>query len=340
MNSFKPASPAKPYKYAPDIEGATSSAVSQNYPVDLAMGERSIFILKPEGEQQFLVFREGFNAHNDPDCKNVVGSGFQPSHALHSAAVNLSRAKLTPEDFQPRLKGCTFAKATDKTVSLKHLVLNSNGVEISRDEFRHAACRKALHSVLANSKDITLEEFSAISVVVNIERGGKDSYSWLYADNEGQSAVRTLVGSGFVANCAFREAAAACLESNQQTTKLKPARPTSRISQRAGQRNARRDVLLVSEKDRHENELFTALLQNVNECLLSQPTDKDLIICPLTPEDGLWVGEIVAHTSNVSPETALRNAHEQFVASAERAALVESAGTSELINEEASSPAV
>ena len=345
MNSFKTASAAKPYSYTPDIADASpgsSSGVSherhENYPIHLAMGERSIFIFKPDGERQFLVFNEGFNAHSDPDCKNVIGSGFQPEHALHSAKINLSRAQLKPEDFQPRLKGCTFATAADQSSVLKHLVLDNDGVEIGRNEYRDAACKQALHRMLVGSSDITLEEFKAISVLVNIERGGKDSFGWLYADAQGQSAVRGLVHAGFVANSAFRAAAAACLESNLQTAALKPVRPTSRISQRVEQRNARRDVLPVSEKDRHESTLFTALLQKVNECLLSQPTNKDLVICPLTPEDGLWVGEIVAHTSNISPVTALRNAHEQFVASAARAALVDSAGTIE--REEAPSPAM
>lgn len=332
MSAFKAATLAVPFAYTP-----TSESTHQKYPVHLAMGRRTIFVLKAEGEQQFLVFKEGFDAQNDPRCTHVMGSGSEPGHALFNAKLALARALLKPADFQSRLTGCTFTTTTDKSTALKHVVLNSDGVELGRGEYREVACKQALHRMLIGATDATLEEFKAISVVVNIERGGKGSYGWLYADTEGQSAVRQLVHVGFVANSTFREAAAACLESQQQKAALKPVRP---ISRRAEQRNARQDVSPVSPENRQEGELFAALLQKVDECLLSQPTDKDLIICPLTPEDGLWIGEIVAHTSNISPVTALRNAHEQFVASAAQLALIVSRETIEVEveHDEAPSP--
>lgn len=310
MSAYKQSSPAGPYTYAPNAESS-----SQNYPIHLSMGERTIYVFKVEGETQFVVFKQGFNAGSDPHCKQVIGSGFVPEHALHSARLALSRAELSPADFQSRLVGCKFSTAFDKTPVLKHVVLDSNGDEIGRGEYREAACQQALHRMLIGAVDATLEEFRAISVLVNVERGGKDSYGWLYADTESQDSVRRLVRAGFAVNPTFRNAAESCLEARKN---LATARPTRAISQRAQQRKAQRDESHVSADELRENELFSALLEKVHECLLSLPTEAELVTCPLTPADGLWTGQIIAHTHRTSPESALRHAHQEFVANAIR----------------------
>lgn len=328
MSTFKPSSLALPFIYSPSQE-----AVDQKYPTYLPMGKRRIFVFKADGEDQYMVFKQGFNAESDPSCKNVVGSGFTPEHALYNARGALSRAALSPADFMPRLGGCTFTTAKDKTSVLKHVVLDTSGFELGRSEYREVACKQALHRLLIGAEDATLEEFKEIAVLVNIERGGSDSYGWLYADAEGQEAVRQLVLNGFKSNVSFRDAAARCLELRKQIASRRPIRALSRHAQR---RVDRQDRSPLTAEENHEAELFSALLDQVNEYLLSQPEGNDLIISPLKPEDGQWIGEIVAHTSRISPQTALRNAYEQFVAEARASTQVHTPEEVEL--EEASSP--
>ena len=306
MTAYQKSSPAQ--QFLPSQE--CLSRIPHGCPTQLEMGHRQVYVLNRNGEQQFFVFKDGFNAASDPDCKNVIGSGFTPENALVSAMIYLRRVQLLPTDFWPRLKGCTFATAHDNTNILKHTVLDANGLEVGRGEYRESAASKALHCVLSNADDVSFDEFKAIAVVARLQRGGRKSYGWVYTDDGGQDRVRAIVNIGFEANSSFRVAAAACLEKHTLKQALAGQKSISTLARKPGH-----DHMAPPNVEPEQRQLIKALVDGVNECLLSTFDNEALITCPLIPENEKWIGYIVGHTDKITPETALRIAYEEFTAS-------------------------
>lgn len=251
----------------------------------LAFGVRKNTLFKPEGEDQYLVFSPGFNAHNDPDAKHVLGSGFSFSHAIVSARMSAALKQIKPSFYWPRLEGCTFQeKVEEGNVALQHVVVDAQGRELGRADMREKSAKLALHRALVGASDVTFEEFSAIAVPCHVEQGGRRTPGAVFHDAAAQDAFGDLVRRMYKASPVAQEGAEA----------LRSKMPSSG---RPASANEERVRALVSACTREA---------------LSSMGDAAGTTFRMTAEDGAWEAFAVLHTSHVSAGQAMRIAYEEY----------------------------
>lgn len=265
----------------------------------LHMATRTIYLFAPEGEVQYLVFQEGFNAENDPQLNHVLGSGFSEHNAATSAIVHLERMRLRPADFWPRLTGCTFEQCVQPGLSaLQHCCLDASGAKISQADTRDEAARLALHHVLRHCQDMTLQEYRAISITVQVRPGGSRSHGLLFDGDAGQNALRKLAIDGYRNSEKFREAA---------WTEAQARPPASAASAK----RVVRDVLPLSNEQRQEHQSIEALVQAAYKATLS--THTTFSVTRFHSQDEAWVGYVITHPAHINAQSAVAQAYQGYV---------------------------
>jgi hypothetical protein len=312
---MKPSTLANPY--TPDF-----SKLPKGLPHDLAWGSRKIYVLRPEGQFQCVVFKAGFNAENDPSCNNVIGSGYGESEAALSAMRNLQLEQVRPADFWPRLEGCTFVKRVEPgRVALQHVCLSPDGTELARADYRDAAAKVALHRVLFGCDNITFDEFRAVTAVAMVQRPsiGK-SYGLVYCNSAEQDDVRAMLHASFLNNTDMQEAAASISMLKTLAAAEAPEVPMSKVSDI---RRPQRDVIdqtlrTAAQKDQDRQRIaFNALMQESNKALLSSNKGADLNIQTIN-EGRAWFARVVLYTPALNAEQALRAAYEEYLKDVEQ----------------------
>jgi hypothetical protein len=253
---------------------------------DHAFGVRKNTLFKKEGEDQYLVYAQGYDAQNDPDCKHVIGSGFTFSHAIISARMSQALKKIKPEFYWDRLKGCRFGEAVEEgNIALQHVVLDEDGRELGRADTREEAAKLALHRALVGAKDVTFKEFSAIAAPVHVDHSaGRNAYGAVFRDSDAMDAFRGLVRRMFKASPSVQEVSAAM---------------------RSGTVYAGRNVSAKEES-------ALALLNACQREALGTLGGAAGATYRLTAEDGAWQAFAVLHTSHISAATAMKIAYEGY----------------------------
>lgn len=270
------------------------------------MGTRTVYVIKPEGELQFLVFRSGLDALSDPDAKHVLGSGFSEAHALESARRSLELEAMTPENYQPRLKGCSFVR-DESTKEL--LIVDPAGQVLGRGTERLVVTNQAMHALFLNAQEpYSFDEFCGIAVVASlaVERSGRGrgqkTYGSVFADHVGQDAVTALVKRAYRGSEVIREGAAA--EAKKQTsveTKL-PARS----------RAPKQGVFPKTEHEVRQEREILALLNTSIKSMLSSFSG-GVLNFSLSAKDGSWGALVILHDTHRSDKQMLAIAHQQYL---------------------------
>jgi hypothetical protein len=322
QNIMRSPTPGTPY--TPDF-----SRLPEGLPRDMAWGVRTIYAFRPEGQTQYIVFNAGFNAENDPNCNNVIGSGSTEFEANHSAIRNWQIDQVRPANFWPRLEGCTFVKRVEPgKVALQHVCLGPDGAELARADFSETAAKIALHRVLYGCTDVTFEEFKATTVVAMVQRPslGK-SYGLVYCDSVGQDAVRAMLHASFMNNTDIQEAAASISMLNTLACAEGTDAKTSKVSDI---RRPRRDVIdqtlcTEAQKDIDRQQVaFNALMQEFNKAMLSIDKGTDLNIYTIN-EGGAWFARVVLHSPALNTEQALHHAYQEYLSDVENSVETETA---------------
>lgn len=279
------------------------------FPQDLSFATRTVYIFKPDGLTQYLVFEKGYNATNDPRLNHVVGSGDSLAIACASAERIIALNAKKPSDFWPRLQGCTFAKLVEpNNTALQHVCMDANGQELSRADTREESARLALHQALIGCNDVTFEEFCAISVVAKIQSSGARTYGFVFADDDGLSAVRRLLSNAYKNNESTRQAAAAELQKHELLPGVPGRAQSAALTKKRVQA---KDASPLSAKEQWRKRTFDCLCQVINKTLLSAPNKSAALHTHVfSPEDGKWVANIVLHTSALTARQALTLAFE------------------------------
>lgn len=267
-------------------QAAAFTPAGHQVPRDLlghAFGLRKNALFNKAGEDQYLVYAQGFDAQSDPQANHVIGSGFSFSHAIISARKSQALKQVKPDRYWKRLQGCRFIEVVeDGNVALQHVVVDGQGRELGRADTREAAAKLALHRALVDASDITFDEFKAIAVPVHVTQGGKKSYGSVFYDHVAQDALGSLVRTMFKACPSVREAAHAM---RSKTT------------------YAGRNVSVREEGMR-------ALLAACQQDALSGMGDSVGRTYAIAAEDGAWQAFAVMHTTHFSAETAMMIAYE------------------------------
>lgn len=291
--------PSTPLPYTP-----MPHETGTDFPAGLAMGMRQIYLFSEAGEPQYLVYREGFNTENDPKLNQIIGSGRYPQHACQSAIHMLELESVMPEDHWSRLKGCIFSKkSVPDEIALQHTVISPEGVELARADTRAEAAKLALHRVLHDCRDMTFEEYSAVSVPVLVAHGGVRSYGLLFDDVGGETAVRASILAAFK-NCdEIRKYAYVEGEKGHAHLASEPAAASRR-------RRPSRDQLFEKASITEKRHAFESLITAVRKKLLTSKSQSVLNIHSLALNDEKWTNNIILHTSAISSVSALRMAYE------------------------------
>jgi hypothetical protein len=246
---------------------------------DLAFGQRTIFLFKPEGEVQYLVYKPGFSALNDPDASHVLGSGFSLEHAALSACGALALQSTKPSAFWARLEGCSFTTAIEHgNIALQHVCLDPEGRELGRADHRRLAAELALHRALVGANDVTFEEFCAIASPVRLDPGGRGTYGSTYADEISQNLSLSMLGHMY----------RACPEVRAGAKAMAPESTGEALKTLQGA---------------FQREMLGALSRT-----------SDVTSFRVSAEQGEWEGYLVLHTPRISSDRAMRVAFENYLA--------------------------
>lgn len=304
----------KPSTTARSFTPASLSLLPAGLPPGLSFATRTIYLrqgLNAEaGELQYLVFKKGFNAENDPRLNQVLGSGFTLEHACLSAIGIHALISKVPADFWPRLAGYTFTQraSEDGSIALQHCCTNTLGQEVSHAETREMAARLAMHHALAGCLDMSIEEYRAISVTAQIQTSiGKRTYGALFDDELGQSNVRKMVTNGFRQNPSHRQAAYAELEK----TLALPLPVAPAPSAASSRREKMRDKVHIKPEKLKEVNALNALITSVNKAILN----RGFCTFNLDPKSSTWTAKIITHPSSISGEQALHNSYSYYLQS-------------------------
>lgn len=300
---MKPSTPVQPFQ-------PVATDLPENWP-DLAMGVRTTFVLDADGQEQYLVFKPGFDAANPDAINHVLSQGGNPAHACLAGVERIRREAIPPEYYWPRLAGCHFSTRTEPgNVALLHTVIDPSGKELGCAEERVIAANKALHGALAGCKDMTFHEYSAITVTVQASRGRGKSYGWLFDNDKDRNSLSALLWSGFQTNTAMQEAAVAEAEKAHH---LRQANESGAAAQdKPGKRKPFRDVLNEQDAFKEKREAFKALKSSVEKLVLSSPKDVDLKVHTVTSGDNYWAANIILHSHRVSSAMAMRTGYLQY----------------------------
>jgi len=284
----------------PPSDQASYSPQEHEFPIPketfegLAFGTRVIKLFA-EPQTQYLVFAKGFDAISDPRCNHVIGSGFKFAHACISANNYLVLNAVKPADFWPRLEGCTFTKEVESgNAALQHVCRDDQGRELSRADGREESAKLALHRVLAGRKDLTMNEFAAISVPVQVTPGGRRTYGLVFNDEQGQSSLRRMLKNG-VKNSTLLQASA--------KAELEKAGGIKDVTQAKGR--VFRDAAPFTSEQKSQNAMFEAFVASVQKTVLSAKFNADVFTHALKSSDGQWVANVIVHASHVSKSDAL-----------------------------------
>lgn len=257
---------------------------SAQMPVDLkahAFGVRKNMLFKAEGEDQYLVFAEGYDATTDPDAKHIIGSGFSLSHAIVSARMSQALKQIKPSLYSSRLEGCRFIEVVEAGNSaLQHVVVDSQGRELGRADMREKAAKLSLHRALVGVKDITFEEFSQIAVPCHVEPAGRRSHGAVFYDDRAQNGFAALVSAMYKACPDVRTGA---------------------------------ESIRAAASGYAAEDAVRALRERCNKEALSSLGSSAGVTFRLSAEDGAWQAFAVLHTSQISAATAMRIAYEGYV---------------------------
>lgn len=247
---------------------------------------RQNYLFQKEGETQFLIFRPGCWPTEKIDGNTIFGSGFSLEAALDSAVRSYRYEQLTPEHFSQHLGGYTFSKIASKGVVLTQCA-NPLGVVIATASGKEEAAKHALHHALIDAEDVSLEDFAEITVVAQVDRGGRGTYGLTFSDLDGQGAIRNFISRGYRDNATFDLAGKSIVLDGVTVTSSEPT---------------------FSEK-------LKAVQGKIIQILLSSKPDADLHIFSAKTEDGLWEGNILLHSSRLTAKQALNCAYQEFIES-------------------------
>ncbi len=287
------ATKAQPYTPAEGFDGKT--------PLGLAFGVRTIFVTEPEGERQYLVFKTGFDANTDPDCNHVLGSGFTFEHACESAARAMELLQKKPSDYWPRLEGCSFASEVEQgRIALQHTVLDAEGAELGRADYREEAAKLAMRRILPQVEDPSFEEFLAIATPVRLDRSGRGTYGSVFADDVGRGALDKELASIYRCCPSARQAAEESLKRRLEGDLREHSAETA-------------DIIL---KVRSRSEGFAEFKSMMTKSVLSAfgKMKADASVFRLSVEGDPWKSLLILHTGRLSERELMRGAYEEFLA--------------------------
>lgn len=261
----------------------------------LSFGVRTVYVSKPEGELQYLVFKPGFSAESDPACNHVLGSGFTFSRACESAARHLELLQRNPSDYWERLQGCTFQSMIEPgNVALQHLCVDHLGNELSRADTREEAARLALHRIVPSVADASYEEFAEIAAPIRLDLAGRGTHGAVFAEQRDVDAFNKLVRVMWRAN----------------------PEVCRRASLRETDGRAALQCLGLAPDDTAREQAYTNFLSLMRREVLSAfaAMRSDAGIFRLGVEESGWAAILVLHSDRLSQREAMLGAYEEFMA--------------------------
>jgi hypothetical protein len=271
---MKPPSIVKPFH-------PTEDQIRKTLPKGLSFGVRTISLFKADGEEQYIVYKPGYDAASDPTASHVLGSGFSFERAMISAERALDLDRIQPKAFSSRFEGCTFTKLVEPgNVALQHVLMSSDGKELGRADTREQAAKNALHRALIGARDVSFEEFCAIAVAVHVVRESrKNTYGATFAHSSDMDKVHAMIAKMYAASESVRQGAQAVARASSKEYP-DPLRALRAVT--VGQ-----------------------ILQSLGDC--------EGVNYRLTTEGGQWEGYVVLHTSAMTPMDALRQAYRDYL---------------------------
>lgn len=260
--------------------------IRSTLPEGLSFGVRTISLFQEEGEEQYLVFKPGYDASTDPSASHVLGSGFSFERAMISAERALDLDRIQPKAFSARFEDCSFTKVVERgNVALQHVLVAADGRELGRADTREQAAKNALHRALVGASGVSFEEFCTIAVAVHVVRDSRrTSYGATFAHTSEMDKVHAMIGKMYAASEMVRTGAQAV------------ARTSGRPDPQKGYPDPLRALRALT---------VAQILQSLGDC--------EGVNYRLSTEGGQWEGFVVLHTSAITPQEALRQAYRDYL---------------------------